>query len=181
MVLEEANAISSTANFALMLPEPARKPILGLLRDYVAVRIGLGIPHDPAKLERDIARSLELQTKLWQQAVAVTAAAQQSLPAYRFVGSLNEMNNIHERRLTALRYHIPGEVAFMLIVVAMVAMGFTGFYAGLTGLRRHAVTLIMSLMVSVVIMLVADLDQPARGLIQVPVQPLVDAAQGIPP
>src|SRR5580704_3175283 len=36
-VLEEANAIGSTANFALMLPEPAREPILGLLRDYTAV------------------------------------------------------------------------------------------------------------------------------------------------
>ena len=40
--------------------------------------------------------------------------------------------------------------------------------------------LIMSLTVAGVIMLVVDLDQPARGLIQVPVDPLVDAAQGIP-
>lgn len=39
--------------------------------------------------------------------------------------------------------------------------------------------LIMSLTVAVVIMLVVDLDRPARGLIQVPVQPLADAAQGI--
>ena len=29
LVLEEANAIGSTANFALMLPDPAQKPILG--------------------------------------------------------------------------------------------------------------------------------------------------------
>ena len=124
-VLEEANAIGSTANFALMLPEPAQKPILDLLRAYTAVRVGLGVPYDPVKLERDVARSLELQNQLWQQAMAVTAAAPQSLPAYRFA-SLNEMNNIHERRLTALRYHIPGVVMFLLIAVAMVATGFTG-------------------------------------------------------
>ena len=37
-LLEEANAIGSTANFALMLPQPAREPILSLLRDYTAVR-----------------------------------------------------------------------------------------------------------------------------------------------
>jgi hypothetical protein len=42
LVLEEANAIGSTANFALMLPEPAQKPILYLLRTYTAVRVGLG-------------------------------------------------------------------------------------------------------------------------------------------
>ena len=38
-VLEEANAIGSSANFALMLPEPAQKPILDLLRAYTARRL----------------------------------------------------------------------------------------------------------------------------------------------
>jgi hypothetical protein len=32
-----------------------------------------------------------------------------------------------------------------------------------------------------VIMLVIDLDRPARGVIQVTVQPLIDAQQRIPP
>jgi hypothetical protein len=180
LVLEEANAIGSTANFALMLPQPGQAPILSLLRDYTAVRIGLGVSFDPSKLARDVAQSVDLQTRLWQQAVTVTAAAPQSLPAYRFVASLNEMNNIHERRLTALRYHVPGEVTLMLIAVAMVAMGFTGYHSGVSGSRRPTATLIMSLTISVVIMLVVDLDRPARGLVQVPVQPLTDALQGIP-
>ena len=180
-VLEEANAISSTANFALMLPEPAQKPILGMLRDYTAVRIELGVPYDPEKLQRDVRRSLELQARLWQQAVEVTAVAPQSLPAYRFVGSLNEMNNIHERRLTALHYHVPGAVMYLLVGVAMVAMGFTGYHTGAMGLGRRVAVLMMSITVAVVIMLVVDLDRPTRGLIVVPVQPLVDAAQGIPP
>ena len=162
MVLEEANAIGSTANFALMLPESAQKPILSLLRDYTTVRIGLGVPFDPAKFQRDVARSLELQTRLWQQAVAVTAEAPQSLPVYRFVGSLNEINNIHEGRLTSLRYHVPGAVMVMLIGVSMVAMAFTGYNAGVTGARRRIAMLIMSLTVTGVIMLVVDLDQPAR-------------------
>ena len=128
LVLEEANAIGSTANFALMLPDPAQKPILGMLRDYAAVRTGLGMLYDPEKFQRDVRRSLELQARLWQQAVAVTAAAPQSLPSYRFVGSLNEMNNIHERRVTALNQHVPGAVMFLLVGVAMVAMGFTGYH-----------------------------------------------------
>ena len=181
LVLEEANAIGSTANFALMLPETAQKPILSMLRDYTDVRIGLGVPYDPAKLERDIIRSLDLQARLWKEAVAVTATAPQSLPAYRFVASLNEMNNIHESRLTALRYHVPGEVMFMLIGVAMVAMGFTGCHAGGRETRGRVATLTMSLMVAVVIMLIVDLDQPARSFIEVSTRPLADAAQSIPP
>ena len=180
VVLDEANAIGSTANFALMLPQPAQPPILNLLRNYTAVRIGLGIPYSPAKLERDIEKSADLLDRLWQQAVAVTAAAPQSLPAYRFVASLNEVNNIGEKRLVALRYHVPAAVMVVLIAVAMVAMGFTGYHAALGGGGRRTAVLLMSVTVSVLIMLIIDLDRPSRGLIEVPVQPLIDAARGIP-
>ena len=54
LILEEANAIGSTANFALMLPQPAQASILGLLRDFAAIRTGLGIPFDPEKFERTL-------------------------------------------------------------------------------------------------------------------------------
>ena len=39
----------------------------------------------------------------------------------------------------------------------------------------------MSVTIALLIMLVLDLDDPRRGLIYVPVQPLVDAAAGIGP
>ena len=181
LVLEEANAIGSTANFALMLPEPVQGPTLDLLREYAEVRVTLGTPYDPLKMEQDIARSLDLQTRLWQQAVAVTAASPQSLPVYRFVASLNEMNNIHERRLTALRYHVQAEIFFMLLGVAMVAMVLTGYQVGATRGRRHPANLLMAFTVAMVMTLIIDLDRPHRGLILVPVQPLLDAAAGIKP
>jgi Protein of unknown function (DUF4239) len=181
MVLEEANAIGSAANFTLMLPQPAQEPILHLLRDYVAIRAAFGVPFDPSKMRQDITRSLELQTRLWQQAIAVIAANPQSAPAGRFVASLNEMNNIHERRLSALRNHVPGVVMFMLVGTAMVALGFSGYNAGVIGARRRLPILIMSVMVALLIMLIVDLDRPYRGLIQVPAQALADAAQSIPP
>src|SRR3954454_15056512 len=101
-------------------------------------------------------------------------------PAYRFVASLNEMNNIHERRLTVLRNHVPPEVMIILIAVSMVAMGFTGYHAGVAGTHRRIINLIMSVTVAVLIMLVVDLDRPSRGLIIVPVQSLIDAAHAIP-
>ena len=180
IILAEANAIGSTANFALMLPESAQQPILSLLREYAAVRVALGVPYDPVKLQQDIARSVDLQERIWRLAVAVTAENPQSLPAYRFVGSLNEVNNIHEARITALRNRVPLAVTCMLIGTAMVAMGFTGFNAGAYGARRRSITMIMSLTIALLIMLVVDLDRPQRGLIQVSVQALVDAANGIP-
>jgi hypothetical protein len=178
LVLEEANAISSTANFTMMLPESEQAPILELLREYAVVRINLRL--DPRGLEQDINRSLAMQAQLWRQATAVTAAAPQSLLTYRFVASLNEMNNTHERRISALRYHVPVQVLFMLIGIAIVAMGFAGFNAGATGARRIFPHMIMCVTVAGLIVLVVDLDSPNQGLIQVPVQALVDALHGIP-
>jgi len=181
LVLEEANAIGSTANFALMLPEPAKSSVLSMLRDYAAVRLGLGVPYDPAKLERDVAKSLDLQSKLWQQAVAVSAMTPQSLPTSQFVASLDEMSKIHEKRLMALRYHVPDAVIVMLFAVAIVAMVFTGYQVGLMETRLREVSLIMAATVGIVIVMVVDLDQPSRGLIEVSPQALVDVMQGIRP
>lgn len=181
MVFEEANAIGSTANFALMLPQPVQKPILAMLRDYTTIRISLGVTDDPVKMERDIARSVALQADLWQQATVVMMENQRSLAVYQFVQSLNEMNNIHEKRLTYLRNHVPSAVILMLIGTAMVAMGFTGYNAGVIGVRRHMTAYIMTLTIALLIMLVVDLDRPNRGVINVPVQALVDALGGIPP
>lgn len=180
LVLEEANAIGSAANFALMLPGPVQEPILDMLRDYTAVRIGLDIPFNVEKMKRDIAQSLDLQNRLWQQAVALTVADPQSLPVYRFVGSLNEINNLHEKRFAALRYRGPVEVMFMLLGISMVAIALTGYGGGVSGSRRRGVTWAISLTIVVLIMMIVDLDRPSRGLIQVPIQPLIDAAQGIP-
>jgi hypothetical protein len=180
MVLDEANAIGSTANFARLLPQAAQGQILSQLRDYAAARLTLGDGSD-ATMRDDIARSLDLQTRLWREAAAVSAASPQSLPAYSFARELNELTNVHERRLTHLRYRVPSAVVFMLIGVAIVAMDFTGYNSGALGARRRIPDLIMSVTIALLIMLVLDLDDPRRGLIQVSVQPLVDAAAGLGP
>ena len=77
---------------------------------------------------------------------------------------MNELTNLHEARLTNLRYHVPAAVILMLIGVAMVAMGFTGYNSGALGARRRIPDLIMSVTIALLIMLVLDLDDPRRGL-----------------
>jgi hypothetical protein len=179
LVLEEANAIESTANFASMLPKQTQAPIFSALRDYAEIRIGLGFPYDPAKLDRDVAKSRDILTTLWQQAVAVSEP--QTLSAQRFINSLDEMTKIQERRVVSLRYHLPNAVLLMLLGMAMVAIWFTGYQSGLTETRLHAGPVIMAFTIAVVIVLVIDLDQPARGLVRVPSEALIDVAKGLPP
>ena len=180
VVLEEANAIGSTANFALMLPQVDQAPILDMLRQYTRVRLDLGVPFDEAKLHDDLARSNALLSKLWQGAVAITAAAPQSLPAYRYVASLNETNNIAEKRITALRNHVPVEILMMLAGTALVALGFTGYAAGVGGVTRRIPMAIMSTLIAFLVVVTQDLARPDRGAIEVSTQALEDALSAIP-
>ncbi len=161
-----------------MLPKQTQAPIFSALRDYAAIRIGLGHPYDPAKFDRDVANSRDLLTMLWQQAVA---SEPQTRSAQRFINSLDELTKIQERRVVSLRYHIPSAVLLMLLGMAIVAIWFMGYQSGLTETRLHAGTVITAFTIAVVIALVIDLDQPARGLVQVPTQALIDVAKGLPP
>jgi hypothetical protein len=81
--LKEANAISNTASFTMMLPEPEQTPILRLLREDALVRVNLGF--DPEGLEQDGNRSLVMQAHRWRLATAVAATAPRSILTYRFV------------------------------------------------------------------------------------------------
>ena len=91
------------------------------------------------------------------------------------------MTKVQEQRLTSRQYDVPSAILFMTLGVAMVAMGFTGYQSGLTESHLRAATLITAITIAVVIVLVVDLDQPARGFIRVPVQALVDVAKEMGP
>jgi hypothetical protein len=177
LVVEEANAIESAAHLATMLPTQEQPVILSLLREYVAVRSGLGRPYDQAKLGRDATTSRQLLTKLWDR--ALTVSEPQSLPAHRFINVLDEITRIQEQRLISMRYYLPNAVLLILVALAIIAIGFTGYQSGLTGSHLWGATLIMAVMIALVIVLVVDLDQPARGFIRVPTKALVDVAQDI--
>lgn len=180
VVLQEANAIGSTVNFTLMLPEADQGPVIADLREYTKLRIDLGAPYDPERFAADVKRSGELWADLWRRAVVAETAQPQNLGVYQFVWNLNDMNNMGEKRITALRNHVPVVVSLMLAGTALVAMGFSGYGAGVAGVKRRFANVIMALLVSTLIALMLDLQRPDRGTVQVPTQPLQDTLAAFP-
>ena len=71
-VLDEANAIGSTALRARLLPAPNNAECLKLLKNYVQVRLDI-TQHvsSPAEIDDATTRSNEIQEALWRQAKAV--------------------------------------------------------------------------------------------------------------
>jgi len=67
----------------------------------------------------------------------------------------------------------------MVIMVAVVAMGMVGHGNGLVGVRLWRSQFLFSFLITLVLLLIMDLDRPNRGLIQVSQLPMTEAVQAI--
>jgi hypothetical protein len=179
-VVNEANAIGTTALRARLLPEPQRTETLKLLREYVQIRLDivkseLSLAEYPTVIDRSNA----LQELLWQQAKTVAAKDNAVVPTGLFIQTLNEMIDSQGRRLAALRNRIPNSVQLSLFAIAAVASAFAGYASGLETRRTRLPVYLLGLVVCAVLVLILDLDRPTAGFIKVSQQPMIDTAAGI--
>ncbi len=179
-LLNEANAIGTTALRARLLPEPQRSETLKLLQEYVQIRIDIAQRSTSlAELTPAVDRSNALQEALWQQAKAMAFKDKGAVPTGLFILSLNEMIDDQGKRLSALRNRIPNSVLLTLFAIAVVACAFAGYANGLDVQRTRVPVYVMGLLVSAVIYLIIDLDRPSAGFITNNQQPMIDLAASI--
>jgi len=176
VLLDEANAIGTTYLRAGMLPE-RREEVRALLRDYVDTRLEA---IRSGKVAEGVRRSEDLQQQVWAQAVAVAEKNPSSIIVGLFVQSLNEMIDLHAKRVQAgLRSRIPGAIWIGLFTVAALSLTAMGYQAGLVGTGRSLAVFAVAFTFSVVIELIADLDRPQQGVLRVSQQALVDVQQSM--
>jgi len=179
-VLNEANAIGTTALRARLLPAPESQTITRLLKDYAGLRLDIGSRGPTsAELDRAIARSGALQQALWQQAQAVAAKDNAIVPTGLFVQTLNEMIDNEQKHRTAIRNQVPNIVLLSLYGIAIIAVAFTGYAGGLESRQSRLPVYVMGMLVCAVILLIQDLDRPTSGFIHVSMQPMIDTVAGI--
>jgi hypothetical protein len=179
-VLDEANAIGTTALRARLLPEPQASASLQLLRDYTQLRLVLTQrAPSPPEFAAAIDRSNAIQEALWRNAQAVAAKDREMVPTGLYLETLNNMIDDQEKRLTAFRNRVPGVVFVSLYGIAILAACFTG-YSGWTEAQRSRVSdYLMGFVIAGVILLIQDLDRPGTGLISVSQQPIIDTIKSI--
>lgn len=171
VLLSEANAIGTTYLRAAMLPEPMRTETRAMLREYVDVRLEA---IQPGKLAQSIAKSEELHERLWSQAVAATEKDRSPITGL-FVQSLNEVIDLHAKRMMAgLRSRVPAAIWIVLYFLAALSMGAMGYHEGLTSKKRSLAVIAMVLGFSAVLFLIADLDRPGQGSLQISQQSMID-------
>ena len=171
ILLSEANAIGTTYLRAAMIPEPMRAESQKLLREYVDVRLE-GV-QQPGKLDQALVRSEQLHNLLWSQAVAATEKERSPMTSI-YVQSLNEVIDLHATRLMALRARVPVVIWIVLYLLGFLAMVLMGYQSGLAKSRRSFAAIALIFGFSLVLFLIADLDRPGQGTMQVSQQSMID-------
>jgi hypothetical protein len=176
LVLDEANAIGTTYLRAAMLPD-RRDEVRGLLRDYVDARLEAV---QSGRVVEGVRRAEDLQARLWTEAAAIGQQHPDSIVVGLFVESLNEVIDLHAKRVTAgLRNRIPGAIWVGLFTIAVLSLGAMGYHSGLVGTTRSLAVIAVAFAFSAVIALVVDLDRPQEGTLTVSQQALIDVRQSM--
>ena len=163
LLIEEANAIETTYLRAETLAEPKREQARELLRQYVGARLDFdGAGLDSARAEEAANRGKQIQEGLWEGVVEITKTDRTAVSA-AYMNSLNEVIDLHEKRISALENRIPVSIWLLIFCVSTIAI----FSRGLTMARRFWMTVVLApLTVAIVVTLIADVDTPSSGLIR---------------
>ena len=181
LVVDEANAIGTTYLRAKTLPEPRSSEIQELLRQYAALRVEIASTADdaPEKIRGMDNRTKQLHGLIWSHAAALARENPTSPVIAVFLQTLNEMIDLHSKRLAAFRNRVPFSIYQVLFVVSAIILWLVGYYFGSHRKRVRILTTMLALLVASVMWLIMDLDQPVRGAIRASQQSLIDLHQDL--
>jgi hypothetical protein len=182
LIVEETNAIGTAYLRVDLLPAESQPAIRERFRQYVDSRLAVyaKLPDIEAAKE-ELARSNELQSGLWKQAVAACRQSDNPVPTMLLLPAMNQMIDITTTRTMAGQMHPPTIVYGMLGALALVGALLAGY--GMAGGRSRswihiaAFAAIMALTVYVIL----DLEYPRMGFLRVDSfdQALVDLRQSM--
>jgi len=180
MVVTESNAIGDFYTCASLLNGPQRSPLQDVIREY-------------ARRKRDLAQRLRSETDLeaellwFQQAHArmttlvAEAVAERTPIAVSLTNTLNNVTSTNAARLAAYRDRLPWSIVLLLLIGAVVPSFLMGLQQAGTPRPHLSGTVCFFLMVTLVVYVTLDLNQPRRGLITVSQEPLERLALSLEP
>ncbi len=168
-VIDEANTIGTAMLRVKLLPDAYRDEADAALKQYVALRAEVGSVDLTREEERDRynERAVELQNQLWNIVTQATDADPRPVTTGAFLNSLNDMIDAQGKRNAILQQHVPETILLLLFFVFVVNGAMVGYSSGLSGKRMTVPIVLVSLLITLIVFTIIDLDRPKRGLIQV--------------
>jgi Protein of unknown function (DUF4239) len=175
LVRDQAVAIRTAYSRSDFLPEPSRDQAKNLFRDYIDLVVLEAKPGHLANNPEDLSELRTIQSQLWDLAVANVRGGDNSDISALFVESLDDMANVLAVRIAvAVQSRIPTQLWLVLYVLVVLGMIAVGYQTAIAASRRTWAMVVLAFSFSIVIVLIAALDDPERGYITISQRPLVD-------
>ena len=171
LVISEANAIDTSFAYTAVLDDLEKDTAQQLLREYVTLRLSVS---DLRATTSTTVRSEQILDELWSKAVVIARADPNPVIAH-YLSALRVISDQNTARLNAeFSNRIPPTIILGLYAVAILTMMLDGVYNSF-GQRRNLLGLvIVVLILSVVFILIIDLDRTQQGLIKISQKALLD-------
>ena len=176
LVREQAITISTAYDRTDFLPEPDRTGAKQLFDQYLEILIDISAQDSTAVVGPMIAQLSALQHQLWEMGVKwVDSGELKTDVGSLYMDSLNQVGDVQALRVAvALQAKIPAGLWFVLATLVSLGMMAVGYQTAIGDSRRSLAMLLLAFSFSIVIALIAALDNPSSGYIPVSQQPLID-------
>lgn len=182
LVTEEANALNAASRLAEGIAAPEKDHIKALLPTYLTRRLEFfDDGSDKARLTATYQETAALQTRLFAEAAAAAAREPDQPASAQLLQALNQAFGLEAARRAAFEANIPPSVLSTVLLSAALCAGVLGYSGGLHRRRHLATQLVLYLLLSLVILLIVDLDRPRRGPIKVSQAPMLRVLQTVAP
>lgn len=173
----EANAIGTEYARADLLPAADAARVRTLLLSYLDQRVLFYTTHDEQQLEQINARTARLQGELWS-AVRAPASAEPTPIVALAIAGMNDVLNSQGYTQAALWNRIPIAAWCMMTAIAICSVILVGIGAR-DAKAEWRLLMVVPLVVSIAFLLIADIDSPRRGIINVIPQNLLSLSQSL--
>ena len=171
----EANAIGTEMLRTDLLPPADAANVRKLLADYTGIRIQFYLNKDDDQRKQIDERTARLQAALWSVARLSSAAQPTPVEALALAG-MNDVINSQGYTQAAFWNRIPTAAWFLMAIIALCSSLLMGYRTGKAG--GHLL-FVLPLIVSFAFLLIADIDAPRHGLIEVRPQNLESLAKSL--
>ncbi|WP_372761478.1 hypothetical protein [Pseudoalteromonas sp.] len=180
-LIDEANSIGTAVLRIELLPAEYQQPASELFEQYLELRVAIGqLDLTKHQQRNDYNKKIaNIQAELWTLAVEATNVDPRPVTTGAFVKSLNDVIDSQGKRNALLQMHVPEVVLMLLFVVFISSGGIMGYSAGLSGQRIIAPIVLVSLLITLIVFIIIDLDRPKRGVIQVNQAGMVELLESI--
>ena len=175
LVRDQANAIRTSYLRSDFLPEPSRDQANDLYHTYVALLIQASSSGYLADNLEELGEMRTIEAQLWDLAVADVRAGDNSDISASYVESLNDMSNVLANRVAvSVQSRLPTQLWAVLYVLVILGMIAVGYQTAISGSRRTWAMIVLAFSFSIVIVLIAALDDPEHGYINISQRPMTD-------